>query len=470
VNDILINLLFSTGSVLLVLILHGYLVACEISLVKLRYSGVDTSEMEALKAHPGIGKIIENSDRVGRQVRFSKTLCTVAVGLFLIPIVHDIFKLADGSAELPGRWLVAALALLVAVSTHFFFGEMIPRGLAMRDPLTALKKSYRVLQLFQVITWPVMFLFRRIKRPVYRWIGADIDDELNPLDVDVQIRAMGEDSNALGPVVRKIVNRALTISDLVVQDILLPRSQVISCDLEEPLEHNLQRMRAAGHTRFPLCRGDLDHCIGIIHIKDIFRSRGPVEQIDPIKLRRNIVVFPTETKVEDALERMLVGKFHMGLVVDEFGGTVGLITLESILEELVGEIQDEFDFEEDQIKPLDAPRTFRISGLAALHDVEEMLDIEIDNDDVSTFGGLITGELGRIPEKGETLSVYGLDIAVEEVDERRVISAHVCVSNEADETSSPEAETKVADGKTTDASPPEEENPESEANEGKTSG
>jgi magnesium and cobalt transporter len=144
-----------------------------------------------------------------------------------------------------------------------------------------------------------------------------------------------------------------------------------------------------------------------------------------MRFKRSVAVFPLETALEEALERMLRAKFHMALAVDEFGGVVGVITLESILEELVGEIQDEFDSEEEQIIALDAGQRFRISGLTPIHDIEETLEIDIENDEVSTFGGLITGELGHIPLRGEQLHCFGLAITVDEVDERRVIAATV---------------------------------------------
>jgi magnesium and cobalt transporter len=122
---------------------------------------------------------------------------------------------------------------------------------------------------------------------------------------------------------------------------------------------------------------------------------------------------------------MLRAKFHMALAVDEFGGIVGVVTFESILEELVGEIQDEFDSEELEIRALRAPNTYRILGLTPIHDVEEALGLEFENDEVSTFGGLITGELGRIPARGDVLSVAGMHITIDEVDARRVIAARV---------------------------------------------
>jgi CBS domain containing-hemolysin-like protein len=423
-SDAWISFLISFAAVGLMLVLHAFLVMCEISLVKFRYRKPSEEQVDDLKHLPGVARLIDNGDQTGRVVRFSKTLCTVAVGLLLMPLVSDFFSLFKLETA-PDRWIVVLMSFTLAVSVHFFFAEIFPRGLAMRDPSKAIRRSYRVLLAFQFLTFPIMLFFRMLKKSLYRRIGVDVDDELNPLDVDVQIRAMGEDSSLLSGVIRKIVNRTLQMQELVVQDILLPRSQVVICDLELDIKDNLEAMKSAGHTRYPLCRGDLDECLGLIHIKDIFRWREPMSEIDLMKLKRNVAVFPLDTPLEDALERMLRAKFHMALAVDEFGGNVGVITLESILEELVGEIQDEFDSEEEQIVVLGDGRRFRISGLAPVHDIEEVLEIEIDNEEVSTFGGLITGELGRIPEPGERLKCYGLNITVDDVDGRRVIAATV---------------------------------------------
>ncbi|MFT5837150.1 MAG: CBS domain containing-hemolysin-like protein [Candidatus Azotimanducaceae bacterium] len=427
-DDAWIIFLFSLASVGLMLVLHAFLVMCEISLVKFRYRKPSEEQLEKLRHLPGLGGLIDNGDQTGRVVRFSKTLCTVAVGLLLMPLVSDFFGLFNLEAA-PDRWIVVLVSFTLAVSGHFFFAEIFPRGIAMRDPSKALRRSYRVLLVFQILTFPVMLFFRMLKKSLYRRIGVDVEDELNPLDIDVQLRAMGEDSSQLSGVIRKIVNRTLQMQELVVQDILLPRSQVVICDLELGFKENLKAMKAAGHTRFPLCRVDLDECLGLIHIKDIFRWREPVAEIDLMKLKRNVAVFPLDTPLEEVLEPMLRAKFHMALAVDEFGGIVGVITLESILEELVGEIQDEFDSEEEQIVTLGSGRRFRISGLTPIHDIEEKLDIDIDNEEVSTFGGLITGELGHIPERGEQLSCYGMEITIDDVDDRRVIAVTVELNN-----------------------------------------
>jgi CBS domain containing-hemolysin-like protein len=417
------NFLISFFAVGTMLLLHGYIVMAEISLIKVRYGEVEDDVVEQLMKRRGIASLIENGDLTGRVVRFSKTLCTVALGLLLIPWVGDLFALVNVDSG-QNRWLLVFVAFAFAVSVHFFFAEIFPRGLAMKDPVRSLQRSYRVLFAFRVLTYPLMFVFRGLKRVLFRWMGVDMEDEFNPLDLDVQIRAMGEDSTLISEGVRKIINRTMQMQDLVVHDVLLPRSQVVICDLEDGIKVNLDRMKTAGHTRFPLCRGSLDDCVGMIHIKDIFRWREPVSGIDLFKLKRSIATFPLDTPLEDAMDRMLRAKFHMALAVDEFGGVIGVITLESIIEEMIGEIQDEFDSEEAQIVKL-ADGTYKISGLAPIHDIEEELEVEIANEEASTFGGLITGELGRIPDKSETLESSGLQITIEQVDERRVISARV---------------------------------------------
>ena len=319
-----------TAAVGTLFVFHAFVVMCEISLVKIRYGEVDEGQIEILKRQKGVGFLLEHGDQVGRVVRFSKTLCTVGVGLLLVPLLGDFFGVL-GFGSISSRWVLLLTGLSFAVSIHFVFAEILPRGLAMKDPVKSLRLSFRVLWLFQILTYPLLLIFRGIKRILFRSLGVELEDEFNPLDLDVQIRAMGEDSTELSDVVRKIMDRTMQMQDLVVHDILLPRSQVVICDLEDDIKTNLFRMKEAGHTRFPLCRSNLDDCVGLIHIKDIFRWREPVSGIDLMKLKRNVAVFPLETPLEEALERMLRAKFHMALVVDEFGGAVGVVTMESIL-------------------------------------------------------------------------------------------------------------------------------------------
>lgn len=417
------SFLFLCFGLTLVLFLHACLVLCETSMVKIRYGVLDEGVLEQLRRRADLANLLDNGDLAGRVFRMGKLLCTIGLGLQLALLMESLSVL---SSEAKAIHLVAFLgAFFCAFFIHLFFAEIFPRGLAMRDPAASLLRSYRILVLFRWLTMPIMALVGRLKQVHFKRMGVESEDEFNPLDVDVQIRAMGEDSSELSPVVRKIFDRTLQMQDLVVHDILLPRNQAVVYDLGEDLDTNLQMMKDAGHTRFPLCRGDLDNCVGIIHIKDIFRLSGVPNHFNPLVLKRSISQFPQETPLEEALQRMLRAKFHMALVTDEFGRVIGLVTLETILESLVGDIQDEFDSDEELVVPLLEPDTFKVSGLTPLHDIEEALGLEINNDDVSTIGGLVSAQLGYIPRAGEVLFTFGMRITVVEVNERRVISVEV---------------------------------------------
>ena len=404
--------------------LHAYLVMCEISLVKFRYASDQPAAIHDVKQIAGIARLMEHGDQVARVVRFGKVICLAIAILVWVPqgtdwLSYHLLPAGDHSAGL------YFLTFMLAIMVYFYFAEIVPRGIAMRNAQVALLRSYRVFNLFYGLSWPCMLIFRGLKKLFYARIGVAHQDELNPLDFDVQIRAIGEETHELSGGIRRIVNRAIQMQELVVHDVLLPRNQVVVYDLDQSYEKNLERMQVAGHTRFPLCYGSLDQCIGIIHIKDIFRLTDTARLAQPVKLKRMIAQFTLETSLEEALERMLRAKFHMALVEDTFGGIVGVVTLESILEKLVGDIQDEFDSEEVQIESLESDNHYKISGLTPLHEIEAKLELEIDNDEVSTFGGLITLELGKLPRKGQKLRLYGLQVTINEVDERRVISTTV---------------------------------------------
>ncbi len=188
-SDAWISFLISFAAVGLMLVLHAFLVMCEISLVKFRYRKPSEEQVDDLMHLPGVARLIDNSDQTGRVVRFSKTLCTVAVGLLLMPLVSDFFSLFNLETA-PDRWIVVLMSFTLAVSVHFFFAEIFPRGLAMRDPSKAIRRSYRVLLAFQFLTFPIMLFFRMLKKSLYRRIGVDVDDELNPLDAVSYIHLM----------------------------------------------------------------------------------------------------------------------------------------------------------------------------------------------------------------------------------------------------------------------------------------
>ena len=198
-------------------------------------------------------------------------------------------------------------------------------------------------------------------------------------------------------------------------------------DCQDSIEKNLEIVRNCGHTRLPICEGDLDHCIGIIHVKYAFRLLSEGKKINLRKLSKEPAILLTDDPLPVALKKMMRWKVHMALVRDEFGGVDGVITLEDILEEVVGEIQDEFDAEENTIQQSGVGK-WKISGLSSVHELPEELGVD-EEEELTSFGGLITKELGRIPEIGENLRLKKLQIKIIEADETRVLLTEVSLLN-----------------------------------------
>ncbi len=410
--------------VVALLLLNALLVTFEFSVIKIRLSHFEDDVHERIKQWKGPSRLLDNAEDSVRIARLGILLCTfgyaVAAFLLLEPYFSSLSILDYAIAPA----FSCLISVFLAVSLHYVVGELVPRSLALTYPEHALRSSSWAVRIMGVITRPFFRPLHFLAGIVLRPFGAKPESDLDTLALEGQLRTLEESPEEI-PVLPKILKNVLQLKDIKVQDILLPRNQVQFLDVENDSEMNLELMARSGHTRFPVCEGDLDNCIGLVHIKDIFHSTLDVSEIDFRDIKREMIRVDPQDQVEDALQMLLLSRTHMALVSDEFGGTVGVITMEQIIEELVGEIQDEFDAEENLIDQI-GDTEYRVSGLAPLRDIEETFGVDLENkDEVTTFGGLITVELGRIPKTNESLTLSDLDIRITEVDETRVISTRV---------------------------------------------
>jgi CBS domain containing-hemolysin-like protein len=415
---------------LLLIAFHGALVACEFSLVKLRYTLVDTTELAAARRRPRLARLMDEADQVARALRFGLKFSAVGVGVSLVFLWHGLvghWPAAAGNAFEPAAAVIAFLAIICLL---YLFGDLIPRGLALARPMRTLRVTSWIALIFTSFSYPFRRILRAIYQGLFRRLGVSVRQDFNLLDIEVQLRAMGEEDQLIPGFLRTIITNALRLRDFEISDVLLPRNRVTICNLQRDVRFTLEDARRSGHTRFPLCDGDLDHCVGLVHIKDLFRSSADGSLPDLLKIQRPILRLPESEPLESALEKLLRQKLHMAVVVDDFGAAAGIVTLERLIEELVGDIRDELDSPDSHpIKLLPDGLGYRVSGLAPLHDVAHALGLPLDSDTVSTFGGFITSELGRIPLAKEhfRLAPLGLDITIDEADRRRILSTTVRV-------------------------------------------
>jgi CBS domain containing-hemolysin-like protein len=416
------------------IVVNALLVAMELALLRACLSHFEPELAERLEDHEGAKSLVEHAESTARMLRTGSFL---SVGAFAL-ILYRIAAILHGRAEViwGANWALAAgiAAFMLGCGIFLFFGVHTPRVIGLRYSEAVLKMGSHVIFLFKPLDF---FAVRPMRVMMVRLLGMTGEKGapgIESLGFEEQIEHPGEGVRPMPVMARKIFLNALQMRGLTVGDVLLPRHQVQWMDLNDTTEANLKLARETGHTRFPLCTGDLDRCVGLIHIKDIFRKSGGGKALDLRLIKRDILRISPDMSVEDAMHMLLSRRQHMALVVDEFRGAEGVVTLERLLELLVGDIRDEFDNEEDNIKRMPNGE-FSVSGLTPVYELERELNKEFTNKEVATFGGQITAELGRIPERGEHLKLDGLEIVVTEVDERRVIRArvHPLPPEEADE-------------------------------------
>ncbi|MCC5788268.1 MAG: HlyC/CorC family transporter [Opitutales bacterium] len=408
------------GCGLLAIVFHFLFVLADCSLIKLQFTRFASTAITQFKQRPKIAAMLFHSGEISRVIRMGCLASSVALGLFFFLALEAFFQ-GPGSSITP-MWRAVAypVAFLLVILFHTLFGDLLPRSMGIQNPCKSLRWSGWWIGLTRFLAKPLELILLGLLQRVLPLMGLRPSPEAERLDAEVQIANLLQEGEEISPLTEKILTNALQLRKLVVQDVLLPRNQIQYFDLTRPVEENLEIARKTGHTRFPLCEGELDQTIGLIHIKDIFRARTDLKTLDLRKIKRPVVTFGPDDTLDFVLQRLLKQKLHMALVSDEFGGIIGGITLENILEELVGDIQDEFDREEEQIRPTGQEGVFLIDGLTPIHEVAETLQVSLSDEEVSTFGGLIISTLGRLPRKGEECHLGPLRIKVEEADERRL--------------------------------------------------
>ncbi|MBV6424397.1 MAG: Magnesium and cobalt efflux protein CorC [Steroidobacteraceae bacterium] len=260
---------------------------------------------------------------------------------------------------------------------------------------------------------------RRLKRTV---AGVPEDRE-SLLDSLRQANARGLlDADALG-----MIEGVLDVADLRVRDIMVPRAQMVFVRRNDPPSVTLPTVVESGHSRFPVMDDDRDDIVGILLAKDLLRvyAEGGAAQFDIRECMRPAVFVPEAKRVNVLLKEFRGNRNHMAIVVDEYGGVSGLVTIEDVIEQIVGEIDDEFDVEEDVNIRRDAERQYTVRGVTLIEEFNEYFGTQFSDDEFDTVAGLVMKEFGRLPRRGETVSIAGIEFRVMRADRRRVESLRV---------------------------------------------
>ncbi len=413
--------------IVIFLIINAFFVAAEFALVKVRKSQLievlGEKPAKANLALHALGKL----DGYLSAGQLGITVASLVLGMLGEPLVlHFVAPILQNITPDAPVWLIRGISItLAAVSfsfVHVIVGEQVPKVLAIRKPVGTTIFLIRPLHLFyKVFGWAIWLInstANLILKKVFRVEPAGHQDVHSAQELALLVEESGR-HDEVTDTEREILINALELNDISVKDVMTPRSEVVALDVDADFAVNLEVAIRSKHTRFPLVKGHLDNTLGIIHIKDILTLISD-EDPDLIRIKRPIKVVPETMALDVLLQFFLKEHAHLAMAVDEHGDPAGLVFLDNVMEELVGDIQDEFDSETCAFKRVNKDE-FVAEGSLTLNELSDHVpELDLESGEISTVGGYITRELGHLPELEETLQVEGYEAKVTGTDGRRV--------------------------------------------------
>jgi putative hemolysin len=436
------------GLIVILVLLNGIFSATEIALVTLRRSRIQ--------------QLIDEGNRAAVRVMHLKTnpgrfLAVIQIGINFLGFLASAFaavSLVDGFADalaqfgpLANAAQGIALVIVTILLTLFtiVFGELVPKQIGLAHAERVALATARLMEFLGALLGPLVGLLTVITRYVSRLFRADVpaDERISSEELRLIIEQGGE-QGILEAEEEQMIHAVIELGDQRVHEVMVPRTSMVSLAADASIGDAIDSIVSEGHSRIPVFEGSIDEIVGIVYAKDLLpflKANAP----DPPPLRsllRTPVFVPESMSVDDLLHELQRRKVHIAIVLDEYGGTAGLVTIEDLLEEIVGEIQDEYDAEEPMIVRLSDDEA-RVDGRAAVDDLAELFETPVpleDEDEYDTVGGLIYHRIGGVPKPGDQVSLDGLTLTVESTDGRRVSKVLVVRSREESEPEDDEAD------------------------------
>ncbi len=407
----------------LLVLLNAFFVAAELSFVRIRDTQLDALTAKGNRRAAMARHISAHIDAYISATQFGITLASLGLGVVIEPVFRDLlnplFRLADINSDHAQRGIAIGVGFFVNCYLLIVIGELVPKAIAIRRTLQTSLWTAGPLDWFYRFSFPFIWLLHRSSQFVVRRLGISAE-ELRSVHSEEELRLMftSGQGTAAG---RNILLNALDLRHRIAREVMRPRQEISSFNTEATLDQCLALAEKTRYSRFPLCEGgDLDKTRGIIHIKDLYALRDKARTAADLQpVVRPLIYVPETARLEKLLPLFLDRKLHFAIVVDEYGGTVGIVTLENVLEELVGQIQDEFDQEKSELTVV-GENVWEAAGTLPLHELEKIIGETRHGETVATASGWVTQKLGGFPKSGDVLTVGACELRVEEMDGPRV--------------------------------------------------
>jgi len=426
--------------VLFLIFLNGFFVSVEFAVVATRHTRIDQMVAEGGKtAAQVVSRWLaseETRDRIIAAAQLGITVASLALGYLgektmaalIEPVLHPLLAGQTwlGTASRGAAAVIGALPLLLSLTIvtglHVIMGEQIPKVIAIRIPEQVALTAAWPMELFMRIFHPFIWMLDHAAASMLRLLGFQPLGH-HVLHTAAEIIQLVEESEAggiLGTHEREMIHAVFELGDVLARQVMVPRTEMISVPADASLDNLVALARQYPLTKFPVYEGDLDHIIGIMHTKDLVRVLGGHRQDTSARgLMREALFLPESISVDELLSQFRKHHQHIAILLDEYGGTAGLVTLEDLLEEIVGDVKDPFDAAEPEIKRL-PDGSAALSGLLAIEEVNEAFGLTLSDPNYDTIAGFVLGRLERMATVGDTVEANGVRLRVEALDGLRI--------------------------------------------------
>ncbi|MCC8437363.1 hemolysin family protein [Brevibacillus sp. M2.1A] len=428
--------LFNLILVMILVLLNGFFVATEFAIVKVRESRIAQLAAEGNKRAVDVERVLHNLDAYLSACQLGITLASLGLGWLGEPAVahllHPVFRYFHLNET-----VVTSISFIIAFSVitflHIVLGELAPKTLAIQYSEKVVLAVAKPIQLFYKIMYPFI---QMLNWSASHFLGL-FHISLEPhqeAHTEEEIRILVNESHKSGLIDQTelmLVDNIFDFSETMAREIMVPRTDMVVLNLRDPFDENVKHVQNGRFTRYPVVDGDKDHVVGSLHIKDMLTGLLEGESHDLQTFMRPILTVPETISISRLLTMLQKQRGQMAIIIDEYGGTAGLVTLEDIMEEIVGDIQDEFDDERPEVERSDG--MLSLDGRMLLEEVGDYLDIELESSDVDTLAGWIYMQIDHPPRVGDRVKEGKYEFVVGEVNHYRITRVYVKKVGKAEE-------------------------------------
>lgn len=394
--------LFNIGMIIVLILITAFFVASEFAIVKVRATRIDFLAEQGNGNARSVQKILSNIDGYLSSTQLGITITSLALGWLGEPTVETLLKPLFHSVNLPPQ-VIHTISFIIAFTVITYFevvlGELAPKSFAIRKAEEISLAVAKPLIAFSYVMFPFIFVLNRSALVLTRMLGLKRGEEHEMAHNEEELRHLLSESFEGGEINQseyRYVNRIFDFDDRLAKEIMVPRTEIVCLYKENSFRENLNIMREEKFTRYPVALDDKDHIIGLVNIKEFFNEHVTNEEEELEKYIRPIISVHESFPIQKLLVKMQKERVHMAVLMDEYGGTSGIVTVEDIIEEIVGEIRDEFDEDEEpRIKKVDETTTL-LEGKVLISEVNELFHLDLDDTDLDTIGGWILSQRGEI--------------------------------------------------------------------------